>query len=189
MPWINTRIAPLVAESLSANIVSYVGAGLFATFFIGMIIVLPLWFAGSKARMAERFKSVYVPVDVEISLSELRKKKSFSGTKDSVSHWYYWPEIQFDYTVQGQHVNSGVYSPSHMIGQTGEPSDEMREIIANYPVGSTHTARYDPDEPHLAFLFVEKSAGMIRTVKLVVLALGLGALFLIILTIATASRA
>ena len=100
-----------------------------------------------------------------------------------------WPEIQFDYTVQGQHFNTGVYSPSHMIGQTGEPSDEMREIIANYPVGSTHTARYDPDEPHLAFLFVEKSAGMSRTVKLVMLALGLGALFLIVLTIATSSRA
>ena len=121
--------------------VSYVGAGVFATFFIGMIIVLPLWFAGFKARMAERFESVYVPVDVEISLSELRKKKSFSGTKDGVGHWYYWPEIQFDYTVQGQHFNTGVYSPSHMIGQTGESSDEMREIIANYPVGSTHTAR------------------------------------------------
>ena len=189
VPWINTRVAPLVAESLSANMVSYVGAGVFATFFIGMIIVLPLWFAGSKARMAERFESVYVPVDVEISLSELRKNKSFSGTKDSVGHWYYWPEIQFDYTVQGQHFNTGVYSPSHTIGQTGEPSDEMREIIANYPVGSTHTARYDPDEPHLAFLFVEKSAGMSRTVKLVMLALGLGALFLIVLTIAISSRA
>ncbi|HEY6249623.1 MAG TPA: DUF3592 domain-containing protein [Candidatus Angelobacter sp.] len=63
----------------------------------------------------------------------------------------YWPEIQYEYMVNGQRYDSGVWRLGARKVRLSWPSVAQR-AVARYPCGKTVTVSYNPDDPHDALL-------------------------------------
>jgi len=120
--------------------------------------LLPLWFVATQSYEAYRFHNRFLPVQATVIVSEVRKETRGGGSGTRPPYLYYWPEIQFEYRVNGKDYDTGVYAPSNALaGAIGEPNDAMHAILADYPLNSTREARYDPAQPHIAYLTADTS--------------------------------
>lgn len=159
IPWVSAHLGPLLAEYLPATTGIYVLLALFGGGLIGLVVVLPLWAVASVAWESHQFHTAFVPVQATVIVSELRKARRGGSSGKSSPYMYYWPEIQFEYTVDDKTYDSGVYAPTNTVaGARHEPTVKMHEVLAAYPVGSVHTARYNAEQPHIAYLTADEAS-------------------------------
>ena len=154
-------------------------------FFIALLIT-PVLIAASSTYQAYRFHQIFEPVQARIIVSEIRKETRGRSDGASSLYQFYWPEIQFEYQVAGVTYDTGVYSKSNGLeGASGGPTDQMHAIISKFPVGSTHPARYDPKQPHIAYLAANRGGvwHFLRDTLLYLALIGFFPLVLLIVTL------
>jgi hypothetical protein len=62
---------------------------------------------------------------------------------------FYYPSIEFDYTVEGQ-----VYQGKQAIGRSTNLESKSKQALALYPPGTGITVYYDPEKPGEARLSI-----------------------------------
>jgi hypothetical protein len=95
----------------------------------------------------------WTPVDAEILKSGLE----IGGSR--TQHSAQWQiAVEYRYRVNGQPYTSSDYSSSALPSSTArdgaQPSEELRKLVARYPVGSTVKAYVSPRNPANAMLVI-----------------------------------
>lgn len=113
----------------------------------GLITVLLASSGGYLTRANYRVRHVFQPTQVLITQSEVgvHHSRGKSGRRGST----YSIDIRFNYAVAGVNYFEGRYEFLHS-SSSGRSSKDA--IVRRYPVGSTQTAWYDPDDPSVAVL-------------------------------------
>lgn len=98
-------------------------------------------------------QSRWIPVDAEVTRSGLE----IGGSR--TQHAAQWQlAVEYRYRIHGQPYISSDYSssarPSSTARDGAPPSEELRMLVARYPVGSTVTAYVSPRDPARAMLVI-----------------------------------
>lgn len=112
-------------------------------------------------------------LETSIGSGQSRYKSSAGGYKYRTS---YFPQITYQYSVNGTDYVNNRFSRHHsLINRTSV----IENILAKYPVGSTVTVYYDPQNPAESFL--EKGFGSATNkLLLVILLLSLGIIAVVV---------
>lgn len=168
LPSIAGYVRPLLPSSVPENAGLYVVGTVAAVGFL-LFALLLLWMGLSLAWGSYKFRTSYLPVQGTVIVSEIRKELHSTGggggASSPRSYLYYWPEVQFEYMVDGKVLDTGVYAAANTVaGARDAVTDEMRQLLERYSVGSVHKARFDPRQPHVAYFVAEPvSTGVIYT--------------------------
>lgn len=137
-----------------------------------------LWISGNY--MVDAWASSSWPtIKGTVIRSELGSESDFRRSEDD-SH--YWPEVDFQYEVEGQSFTSnnitlnGLRSGPHI----GTGRTEAEEKLALYPIESSIPVYYDPNDPGRSVLETGMTAGnfFVPIFSVVLIALGGGWLWM-----------
>lgn len=120
-----------------------------APFVLTGVIILSL-----SARKLQRSlqRSEFEPVQAKVLQSELRSQtETDSGARATT----YFPEIEYEYTVDGETYTSDSVYPGRLGGTSNR--SENQAIVADHSVGDRVEAYYHPEDPTRSFL-VDKSS-------------------------------
>lgn len=155
----NIRVG--MRELLSA-IVVVVGAA-FAYIVVdvppSIIIALPFVLIGTvglylSSRMLQRSlqRGEFERIEAEVLHSELRSQtETDSGARSTT----YFPEIRYEYTVDGETFTSESVYPTQLGGTSNH--SKMQSLVDSHPVGERVEAYYHPENPDRSFLVDESS--------------------------------
>lgn len=117
-----------------------------------LIVVIGLAMAGFGGYMwmeqGERIDS-YEQTEATVVSSDVDRRTS--STSEGGTSTTYYPEVTYEYTVDGEAYQSENVMPGP--GETGKGQRGWAEgIVEDHPEGETVTAYYDPEDPSNAFL-------------------------------------
>jgi hypothetical protein len=125
------------------------GALLTAPFVL--IGTLVLYLSVKKLQRSSQ-RDEFVPVEATVLRSDLRVEEEVDrGSKTTT----YFPEVEYDYTVDGDTYTSDSVYPGR-VGGTSNRSDNQ-SVVDDHPPGAEVEAYYHPEDPSRSFL-VDKSS-------------------------------
>lgn len=139
-------------------------SGLGGTAFGVLFIVLGLRVGEDRAEVMDGAE----PVEAQIVSTSVEKVVEHTAPDASRVSWY--PRLEYRYTVDGRTYASDAIWPA---GSRGGEEDWARGFIAEYSLGDTVTARYQPAAPERSYLIKGRP-------WLTVIAVGLGAVFVLL---------
>jgi hypothetical protein len=90
----------------------------------------------------------------------------------------YVPDIRFRYTVAGR-----TYATVDFEDRAPDLEENVARLVEQYPLGRIVVVHYDPAFPRSAFLDIGSTGSIVRTLILGVLALGIGALLILVIVV------
>ena len=108
-----------------------------------MVGVFATWYAASGITLYRAAAARFLPVEASILTHDLHIQ---SGTRRSAKT--YMPVIMYEYRLNGQTYRSDSVLP-RPIGHTKAWAED---ILSQFPVGTTQTAYYNPDQPEQSYL-------------------------------------
>ena len=127
-----------MSDSSLLGVVVIIVAGAAAAGFGGY-----MWMEqGERIDSYESTEATVLSSEVDV---EVRNDPDSSGRERT-----YYPEVTYEYTVDGQTYESSNVMPGPGRSSTGE--NRAESLVEDHPEGETVTAYYDPENPSNAFL-------------------------------------
>lgn len=134
--------------------------------FVG--VGLYVAYAGFRKGRASSRRDEFEPVRARVRSSELAEYRSSGAGRHGTSSTRYRPEIEYEYTVDGETYTSDSVWPGEDLSGTDE--EKRRAVVDRYPEGETVEAYYDPEDPAVAFL--ENESRSTASITLIVFGAG-----------------
>jgi hypothetical protein len=122
-------------------------AGIF--FLIGLAIALSGFMTYRKSNQAAN----WIPTQGKIKRSEV--------THTTGGKTQYYAHIEYEYTAQGMNYSSNNVTLAQLMGITDTGQSAAQEKVKKFPIGSTVTVFYDPNDPRRAVLQKGGDSGLL----------------------------